>query len=96
MRTKHIFKVLALVLCIGAFALPTTAFAAGGKDTVPPSLEASLTDGKVQIEAADDNVASNRVIEKNGFQLVGKREDRLSEMKPQVVTINSYRYYVDR
>ena len=49
MRTKHIFKVLALVLCIGAFALPTTAFAAGGKDTVPPSLEASLTDGKVQI-----------------------------------------------
>ena len=55
MRTKHIFKVLALVLCIGAFALPATAFAAGGKDTVPPSLEASLTDGKVQIEAADDN-----------------------------------------
>lgn len=55
MRTKHIFKVLVLVLCIGAFALPTTAFAAGGKDTVPPSLEASLTDGKVQIEAADDN-----------------------------------------
>lgn len=55
MRTKHIFKVLALVLCIGAFALPTTAFAAGGKDTVLPSLEASLTDGKVQIEAADDN-----------------------------------------
>ena len=48
------------------------------------------------IEAADDNVASNKVILKNGFQLVGKREDRLSEMKPLVVTINSYRYYVDR
>ena len=48
------------------------------------------------IEAAEDNVASNRVIVKNGFQLVGKREDRLSEIKPQVVTINSYRYYVDR
>lgn len=48
------------------------------------------------IEAVEENVASNRVIEKNGFQLVGKREDRLSEMKPQVVTINSYRYYVDR
>lgn len=61
MRTKHIFKVLALVLCIGAFALPTTAFAAGGKDTVPPSLEASLTDGKVQIEAADDNSAVEAV-----------------------------------
>ena len=48
------------------------------------------------IEAADDNVASNKVILKNGFKLVGKREDRLSEMKPQVITINSYRYYVDR
>ena len=48
------------------------------------------------IEAAQDNVASKRVIVKNGFQLVGKREDRLSEIKPQVVTINSYRYYVDR
>lgn len=48
------------------------------------------------IEAADDNVASNKVILKNGFKLVGKREDRLSEMKPQVVTINSYRYYVEK
>lgn len=48
------------------------------------------------IEAADDNVASNKVILKNGFKLVGKREDRLSEMKPLVITINSYRYYVDR
>ena len=48
------------------------------------------------IEAADDNVASNKVILKNGFKLVDKRDDRISEMKPQVVTINSYRYYVDR
>ena len=48
------------------------------------------------IEAAEDNVASNRVIVKNGFQLVGKRDDRLSEIKPQVVTINSYRYYVEK
>ena len=28
------------------------------------------------IEAADDNVASNKVILKNGFKLVGKREAR--------------------
>lgn len=55
MRTKHIFKALALMLVIGAFAFPTTAFAAGDKDTVPPSLEASLTDGTVKIEASDDN-----------------------------------------
>lgn len=55
MRTKHIFKALALMLVIGAFAFPTTAFAAGDKDTVPPSLEASLMDGTVKIEASDDN-----------------------------------------
>lgn len=48
------------------------------------------------IEAAAENIASNRVIEKNGFKLVGKRQDRISEMKPQVVTINSYRYYVEK
>lgn len=48
------------------------------------------------IEAVEENVASNKVIEKNGFKLVDKRDDRISEMKPQVVTINSYRYYVDR
>lgn len=47
------------------------------------------------IEAAAENIASNRVIEKNGFKLVDKREDRISEIKPQVVTINSYRYYVN-
>ena len=41
-------------------------------------------------------MASNKVILKNGFKLVDKRDDRISEMKPQVVTINSYRYYVDR
>ena len=52
--------------------------------------------GAVMKELAEDNVASNRVIVKNGFQLVGKREDRLSEIKPQVVTINSYRYYVEK
>ena len=55
MRTKHIFKALALMLVIGVFAFPTTAFAAGDKDTAPPSLEASLTDGTVKIEASDDN-----------------------------------------
>ena len=48
------------------------------------------------IEAVEENVASNKVILKNGFQLVDKRDDRISEMKPQVVTINSYRYYVEK
>lgn len=78
MRTKHIFKVLALVLCIGAFALPTTAFAAGGKDTVPPSLEASLTDGKVQIEAADDN---------SGVEAVYIDENRVNSLTDGKVSV---------
>lgn len=57
-----------------------------------------LTDNgfnQIVIEAAEDNTASNRVILKNGFKLVAKREGRLSEIKPQILTINSYRYYVE-
>ena len=73
-----------------------------GKDMrveeIPEDMKELAEDGyrTFVIEAVEENIASNRVIEKNGFQLVGKRADRLSEMKPQVVTINSYRYYVDR
>lgn len=45
----------------------------------------------IRIEAAKDNIASNRVIEKAGFEFVGSREAQLSEIKPEVMTINSYR-----
>ena len=73
-----------------------------GKDMhieeIPEDMKELAEDGfdTFVIEAADDNVASNKVILKNGFQLVDKRYDRISEMKPQVVTINSYRYYVEK
>ena len=46
-------------------------------------------------EAVNENTGSNRVIEKNGFKLVDVREAELSSVKPQMVTINSYRYYAD-
>ena len=50
---------------------------------------------QIVVEAVKDNIASNRVIEKNGFQLVDIRETELSPVKPRMVTINSYRYYAE-
>lgn len=56
-----------------------------------------LADGykEIIVEAVKDNTGSNRVIEKNGFKLVDVREAELSSVKPQMVTINSYRYYAE-
>ncbi len=42
----------------------------------------------IVVEAVKENIGSNRVIEKAGFEFVGTREDTLSGA---VVTINSYR-----
>ena len=55
-----------------------------------------ISDGysEIVVEAVKDNIGSNRVILKNGFEFIGSREDKLSDLKPQIVTINSYRYYV--
>lgn len=50
----------------------------------------------IVVEAVKDNIGSNRVIIKNGFEFVGSREAELSSIKPQIVTINSYRFYVNK
>ena len=55
MRTKRISLLVALVVLIGAMTLPMTAFAAGGKDTTPPTLTAVLDGETVKIESSDDN-----------------------------------------
>lgn len=48
----------------------------------------------IVIEAADENIASNKVIIKNGFEFVGTRVAPLSGIKAdEIVTINSYRLY---
>ncbi|MGN1340978.1 MAG: GNAT family N-acetyltransferase [Oscillospiraceae bacterium] len=44
----------------------------------------------IRIEAAKDNIASNRVIEKAGFKFANSREDLISEIKPVRCIINSY------
>lgn len=56
-----------------------------------------VSDGykEIIVEAVKDNIGSNRVIERNGFKLVDVREAELSSVKPQIVTINSYRYYAE-
>lgn len=55
MRTKRISLLMALVFLIGAMTLPMTVFAAGGKDTTPPTLTAVLDGETVKIESSDDN-----------------------------------------
>lgn len=44
----------------------------------------------IRIEAVRENIGSNRVIQKAGFEFVGSREDQISEIKPEIMTINSY------
>ena len=39
MRNKITITLLALVLCASAFVFPLSAYAAGGNDTTPPTLE---------------------------------------------------------
>ena len=45
----------------------------------------------VGIEAAAENIASNRVIQKAGFTLVGARAPTAREKKPWIASINTYR-----
>lgn len=45
----------------------------------------------IVIEAVKENLGSNRVIEKAGFEFVGSRREKLSEVKPNEFVINSYR-----
>jgi len=45
----------------------------------------------VGIEAAEENIASNRVIQKAGFVLTGTREPEGRERKPWIRRINTYR-----
>ncbi len=56
-------------------------------------VEELFSDGykTIVIEAVDKNIGSNRVIQKAGFELVTSRREAISQIKPEIVTINSYR-----
>ena len=54
MKNKTIALLSALVLCISAFVLPTTVFAASSDDTTPPTLTVKLDGETLNIEASDD------------------------------------------
>ncbi len=45
----------------------------------------------IEIEAVRENIGSNRVIQKAGFQLVTSYEKAQSAVKPGLVTLNAYR-----
>lgn len=55
MKTNIRYALSALVLGIGAFFTPVTAFAAGGADATPPRVSAEAADGMLHIEATDDD-----------------------------------------
>ncbi len=78
MRTKGWMKFLALVVFIGAFSFPMTAFAAGDKDTTPPELTAVLEDETVKIESRDDNSGVEAVF------IDGNRVNSLTDGKASV------------
>lgn len=46
---------------------------------------------EILIEAVAENIGSNRVIEKAGFTRTQTRREKLSRLKPEIVTIHSYR-----
>ncbi|MDO4198946.1 MAG: GNAT family protein, partial [Erysipelotrichaceae bacterium] len=45
---------------------------------------------KILIRADERNIGSNRVILKNGFKLIRKERQPLSEYKPEMTTVNYY------
>lgn len=52
--------------------------------------------GTIVIKACDYNDRSKRVIEKCGFELVGTWEQPMSELKPEIVPVNSYRIFPEK
>lgn len=46
---------------------------------------------EIVIEAVAENIGSNRVIEKAGFTYTRTRQEKLSQRKPDIVMIHSYR-----
>lgn len=54
MKNRFLSLLTALVLCISAFALPLTAYAASSDDKIPPTLTAKLENGRLIVETEDD------------------------------------------
>lgn len=45
----------------------------------------------ILIQAVQENIGSNRVIQKAGFTFIGSKTRPMSQKKPEIVTINEYR-----
>lgn len=55
MKIKRWYVLAALVLCMGAFFMPLTAYASGEADITPPDISAEVLDGMLHIEAHDSD-----------------------------------------
>lgn len=61
MKIKIWYVLAALVLCMGAFFMPLTAYASGEADTTPPVISAEVLDGMLHIEAHDSGCGVDAV-----------------------------------
>ena len=82
MRDKLFAGIFALMLCMGVFLFPVTAFAAS--DTTPPTIDAWLNGDTLHIEASDDD---------SGVEAVYMDSRRYNYFVDGVVQVNAKEYH---
>ena len=90
--SKKIFTMFALILCMGVFLFPTSAFAAESADTVPPTLNAKLNGEMLHIETADNIGVEAVFIDGNriNYRIDGAVEVRLRDYAGTGKTVKIY------
>jgi len=90
--SKRILTMFALVLCMGVFLFPTSAFAADSVDTVPPTLTARLSGETLHIEAADNIGVEAIFIDGNrvNYRVDGAIDIRLKDYAGNNPTVKIY------
>ena len=90
--SKKIFTMFALILCMGVFLFPTSAFAAESADTMPPTLNAKLNGEMLHIETADNVGVEAVFIDGNriNYRIDGAVEVRLRDYAGNGKTVKIY------
>lgn len=94
MKIKRWYVLAALVLCMGAFFMPLTAYASGEADITPPDISAEILDGMLHIEAHDSDSGVDAVY--IGGKRVNYRVDNAIDLEfedfaaPDIETVGIY------
>lgn len=81
-RIKTKTVLLALALCMGAFFMPFPVYAGEAQDTIPPMVEAQITDGKISIVAEDEGLGIEAVYvngKRAAYSVDGEAEGMLAD-----------------